>query len=113
MTMTATYKRKGIKGIIFAAMLAFAALTSFGAEAASSCTVKYSGGNVTPECPDGRKARYDISPKCIEDANKAAGNCLNTMPVTNVARTSATAERAGAANATTTAWTMPQEWAPR
>lgn len=86
MTMTATYKRKGIKGIVFAAMLAFAALTSFGAEAASSCTVKYSGGNVTPECPDGRKARYDISPKCIEDANKAAGNCLNTMPVTNVAR---------------------------
>ena len=86
MTMTAAYKRKGIKGIVFAAMLAFAALTSFGAEAASPCTVKYSGGNVTPECPDGRKARYDISPKCIEDANKAAGNCLNTMPVTNVAR---------------------------
>ncbi len=84
--MTTADKRKGIKGIVFIAMLAFAVLTSFGAEAAGSCTVKMNGGSVTPECPDGRKARYDISPKCIEDANKAAGACLNTMPVTNVAR---------------------------
>ena len=86
MTMTRTYKDKSIRRIIFLMMLAFAALVSFDAPAASSCTVKNSGGHVQPDCPDGRKARYDISPKCIENANKAAGSCIDTMPVTNVAR---------------------------
>lgn len=86
MTMTRTYKDKSIRRIIFLMMLAFAALVSFDAPAASSCTVKTSGGSVRPDCPDGRKARYDISPKCIENANKAAGSCIDTMPVTNVAR---------------------------
>ncbi len=86
MTMTATYKRKNIKRSVFAALLALTALISFNAEAAGVCAVTYRGGNVTPECPDGSKSRYDISPKCIEDANKSADSCLNTMPVTNVAR---------------------------
>ena len=65
---------------------AFIALASFDVMAAS-CVVQYDkNNNVMPECPDGRQARYDISPKCIEDANKSSDSCLNTMPVTNVSR---------------------------
>lgn len=85
MTMTNRHNLLGIKGILSLIMLAFATFASFDA-AAASCTVGYKGNSVVPECPDGRKARYDISPKCIEQANKSAGNCINTMPVTNVSR---------------------------
>ena len=84
--MMNTYMIKGIRAILFSIMFAFAAIISFDAYAISACAVKFNGNSVTPECPDGRKARYDISPKCIENANNSSGNCINTMPVTNVAR---------------------------
>ncbi len=67
-------------------MLAFAAFASVDAKAASSCTVSYRGGHVKPDCPNGQVARYDISPKCVEQKTNAAGSCINVMPVTNVAR---------------------------
>lgn len=67
-------------------MLAFAAFASADAKAANSCTVSYSGGHVQPDCPNGQVARYDISPKCIEQKTNAAGSCINVMPVTNVSR---------------------------
>ena len=80
-----THILTNIKSIALLFVFALTSLVSFDAMA-NSCTVKYNGSSVTPECPDGRKARYDVSPKCIEDANKSSGACLNTMPVTNVSR---------------------------
>ena len=86
MTKYDLHKRKCISKIVFLAMFAFASLLSFEASA-GVCGVGMAGAKrVTPDCPDGTKARYDISPKCIEDANKSPSACLNTMPVTNVAR---------------------------
>ncbi len=86
MTMTSTYEGKSIKGTIFLMMLAFAAFASVDAKADSSCTVSYSDGHVTPDCPNGQIARYDISPKCIEQNTNTADSCINVMPVTNVSR---------------------------
>lgn len=83
--MNTIYKSKIIENIAFLAVFAFAVFASADARAgAGACTVNYNGKNIATECPDGRKARYDISPKCIENAN--ANSCINTMPVTNVAR---------------------------
>lgn len=53
---------------------------------AKKCGAAGSGGKISPDCPNANVRRTDISPKCIEEQNNVAGNCLNTMPVTGVSR---------------------------
>lgn len=74
--------RKAI--LLLTAALLFASVA--GNARAAICTSSFAGGKLQPECPNGKITRTDISPKCIEDINNNANNCINTMPTGGVSR---------------------------
>ena len=86
MTKAKKHILQGLKAAMMLLLLALFVMLPQTANA-GTCSVSYGAGNkLQPECPNGKVARTDISPKCIEDNNNNSGNCVNTMPTSGVSR---------------------------
>lgn len=54
----------------------------------STCEIQKVGGVLPERCPSGK--RYDVDPNCVMNQNAKPGSCIDTMPVTSMARVSET-----------------------